>query len=85
MRPLIRELSFRRHALNGRRIGERVAGAGFGGDARPHVAQLDLDALNLQTHQRAVGEGEDDDAGRRIRFLERHRQQIERRVRIRVS
>ena len=48
----------------------------------PHVAELGLDALDVQTHQRAIGEGEDDDAGRRIRLLERHRQQIERRIRV---
>ena len=73
-----------RHALDGRRIGESMARAGLGGDAIPHVAELDLDTLDLEAHQRAVGEGEDYDAGRRIGLLERHRQQIEGGVRVRV-
>ena len=49
---VIRELASRRHApiSGGRRIGQRVAGAGLGGDAKRHVAQLDLDALDIETH-----------------------------------
>ena len=39
-------------------------------DAQSHVAELDL-GLVLQTHQRAVGENEDDDAGRQIGLLRR--------------
>ena len=54
-------------------VGQGMAGAGLGGDAMLHVAELDLDALDVQAHQRAIGEGEDDDAGRRIRLLERQR------------
>src|SRR5580692_2721365 len=56
--------------------------AGLSGDAMSHVVEFGLDALNVQTHQRAIGEGEDDNAGRRIRLLERYRQQIERRIRV---
>src|ERR1700733_5156899 len=81
VRPVIRELTSPRHALDIRRVGQGVAGAGPGGNAVAHVAQLDLDAFDVETHQRAIGEGENDDAGRRIRLLERHRQQIERRIR----
>ena len=55
--------------VDGRRIGQRVAGAGLGRLAHLHVAHLDFDALDLEAHQRAVGEGEDYDAGRRIGLL----------------
>ena len=75
-----RDVEFNRHKTSltrlrqtAGRVRQRVAGTALGRRAKLHVAKLDLDAFDVEAHQRAVGEGEHDHAGRRIGLLERHR------------
>ena len=53
--------------------------------AQPHVAKLGLDAFDLEPHQRAVGESENDHAGGWIGLFERHRKKVEHRALVGIA
>src|SRR5208337_3008271 len=69
-----------RAASDRRGVSQRVSGACLGRSAEPHVAEFDLHAFDVEPHQRAVGEGENNHASRRIGLFECYGEQVERGV-----